>query len=181
MARTLVILADGCEEIEAVTVMDILRRGGVEVVAAALAGQMVHGNHGIGIEADASLDPVLEQSFDMLILPGGEPGASHLAADSRVQYLLKEFEKAGLYIAAICAAPGVLAEAGLLRGRKATSFPDAIKDPSGITYLQSAVVRDGKIATSRGPGTALDFALELLELLAGGEVRKRVEARLQRP
>ena len=181
MARALVILADGCEEIEAVTVLDVLRRGGVDVVGAALAGKWVHGNHGIGIEADVVLDEALDQSFDMLILPGGQPGATHLAADARVRRLLKEFEGKGRYIAAICAAPGVLAEAGLLRGRKATSFPDAIKDLSGISYMESAVVRDGKIITSRGPGTALDFALSLLELLQGAEVRIKVEARLQRP
>lgn len=180
MARALVILADGCEEVEAVTVLDILRRGRVEVVGASLAGRLVHGNHGIGIEADMPLDEALGQPFDMLILPGGQPGATHLGADPRVQRLLREFADQGRYLAAICAAPGVLAAAGLLQGRKATSFPDAIENLSGITYMESAVVRDGKIVTSRGPGTALDFALELLELLQGAETRGKVEARLQR-
>ena len=181
MARALVILADGCEEIEAVSVLDVLRRGGVEVVGASLTGKWVHGNHGIGLEADMALDAALDQAFDMLILPGGQPGATHLAADARVQRLLREFDRQGRYIAAICAAPGVLAEAGLLAGKRATSFPGAIGDLAGIDYLESAVVRDGTLVTSRGPGTALDFALELLTLLMGDEVREKVEARLQRP
>ncbi|HEV2110177.1 MAG TPA: DJ-1 family glyoxalase III [Gammaproteobacteria bacterium] len=180
MARALVILADGCEEIEAVTVLDVLRRGGVDAVGAALAGKWVHGNHGIGIEADVPLDEALHQSFDMLILPGGQPGAAHLAADARIQKLLQESASQGRYIAAICAAPGVLAEAGLLQGRKATSFPGAIKDLSGISYVESAVVRDGKVVTSRGPGTAMDFALQLLELLTDAATRDRVAGRLQR-
>lgn len=180
MARVLVPLADGCEEIEVVTIADILRRGGVEVMLASLAGRLVYGNHGIGLAADATLDEVAQQSFDMLVLPGGQPGASHLGADTRVQRLLREYAAAGGYVAAICAAPGVLAAAGLLRGRRATSFPGAITDVSEIHYLESAVVRDGKIVTSRGPGTAIEFALTLLALLMGEDVRGRIEARLQR-
>jgi 4-methyl-5(b-hydroxyethyl)-thiazole monophosphate biosynthesis len=181
MPAVLVPLAEGCEEIEAVTVVDLLRRGGVKVVTAALGTRIVHGNHGIGIEADVTLDEALKQSFDMLVLPGGQPGATHLGADPRIQALLKKMEKDGRYIAAICAAPGVLAEAGLLKGKKATSFPDAIKDKSGMDYVEAAVVLDGKIITSRGPGTAIDFGLALVALLMGEEVRKKVEDRLQRP
>ncbi len=181
MARALVILADGCEEIEAVTVIDILRRGGVETVSASLKDKLLHGNHGIGIEADLGLDDALGQRFDMLILPGGQPGASHLAADPRVQRLLQDYDRDGRYLAAICAAPGVLAAAGLLKGKRATSFPGAIRDLSGIDYLDAAVVQDGKVVTSRGPGTAMTFALELLGLLMGEETRQEVEARLQRP
>lgn len=181
MARALVVFADGCEEIEAVTVIDILRRGGVETVSASLDDTLVHGNHGIGIEADLDLDHALGQRFDMLILPGGQPGASHLAADPRVQRLLQDHARDGRYLAAICAAPGVLAAAGLLKGKRATSFPGAIQDLSGIEYLDAAVVQDGKVVTSRGPGTAMDFALELLALLMGDGARQEVEARLQRP
>ncbi|HET7176909.1 MAG TPA: DJ-1 family glyoxalase III [Gammaproteobacteria bacterium] len=180
MARVLVPLADGCEEIEAVTLIDILRRGGVEVVAASLAGRLVHGNHGIGLETDASLDEAAGQAFDMIVLPGGQPGATHLGTDARVQALLREFAAAGRYVAAICAAPGVLARAGLLEGRKVTSFPGAIPDTKGMNYMESAVVRDGNIVTSRGPGTAMDFALELLELLQGADMRAAVETRLMR-
>lgn len=180
MARVLVPLADGCEEIEAVTLIDILRRGGVEVVAASLVGRLVHGNHGIGLETDVSLDEAAGQSFDMIVLPGGQPGATHLGADARVQGLLREFAAGGRYVAAICAAPGVLAQAGLLQGKKATSFPGAIPDTKGMSYMESAVVRDGNIITSRGPGTAMDFALELLELLQGTGTRAAVEARLMR-
>ena len=181
MARALVILADGCEEIEAVTVIDILRRGGVETLGACLKDTLVRGNHGIAIEADLSLDHALSQRFDMLILPGGQPGASHLAADPRVQRLLQDHARDGRYLAAICAAPGVLAAAGLLQGKRATSFPGAIQDLSGIDYVDAAVVRDGKVVTSRGPGTAMAFALELLTLLMGEDARRMVEERLQRP
>ncbi|HSC47964.1 MAG TPA: DJ-1 family glyoxalase III [Gammaproteobacteria bacterium] len=181
MPAVLVPLAEGCEEIEAVTVVDLLRRGSVTVVTASLGERIVHGNHGIGLEADVTLDEALKQSFDMLVLPGGQPGATHLGADLRIQKLLKKMDQDGRYIAAICAAPGVLAEAGLLKGKKATSFPDAIQDKSGIDYLEAAVVKDGKIITSRGPGTAMDFGLALVALLMGEEVRKKVEDRLQRP
>ena len=181
MARVLVLLPDGCEEIEAVTIVDILRRGGVEVVMASLTGRFVHGSHNIGLEADATLDEIARQSFDMLVLPGGQPGATHLGADARVLRLLREYAAEGRYLAAICAAPGVLVAAGLLQGKRATSFPGAIADVSTIEYLESAVVRDGQIVTSRGPGTAMDFSLTLLALLMGEDVKARVEARLQRP
>ena len=181
MPAVLILLAEGCEEIESVTVANLLRRGGVTVVTASLGARLVHGNHGIGIEADATLDEALKQDFDMLVLPGGQPGATHLGADPRIHALLKKMQECGRYIAAICAAPGVLEQAGLLTGKKVTSFPEALKDLSSVTYLQTAVVVDGKIITSRGPGTAMDFGLALVALLMGEEVRRKIEVRLQRP
>lgn len=185
MARVLVPLAEGFEEIEAVTVVDLLRRAGIEVCIAALgpSSDPVVGSHGIGVRADAALADVDEAAFDMIVLPGGMPGAAHLKDDARVVEMLRGAGERGGYIAAICAAPSVLAHAGLLDGRAATSFPgflDAQSTP-GLQLSTAPVVIDGRIVTSRGPGTAIDFALTLIELLAGGRVRGEVESRLQRP
>lgn len=183
VARVLVPLAAGFEELEAVTVIDLLRRAGIEVVAASLAPGPVTGSHGIAVQPDADLDEVLNQDFDMIVLPGGLPGATGLAEDTRVLQLLRRQAAARRYTAAICAAPGVLAKAGLLEGKRATSFPGFLAPDSapGIVLLEDPVVTDGRIITSRGPGTAMDFALALIERLAGGPAREAVESRLQRP
>jgi protein deglycase len=183
VARVLVPLADGFEEIEAVTVIDLLRRAGIEVVAASLARGPVTGSHGITVRPDAELDAVLDEGFDMIVLPGGLPGATGLAEDDRVLELLRRQAEARRYTAAICAAPGVLAKAGLLAGKRATSFPGFLAADSapGIVLLEDPVVTDGRIITSRGPGTAMDFALVLIERLAGLPAREAVESRLQRP
>ena len=182
MTRVLVPLAEGFEEIEAVTIVDILRRAGVEVRTAALDGLLVTGSHGIALRADRTLDAARALDFDMIALPGGMPGADHLKKDARVTALLHRFAAADRYTAAICAAPSVLAQAGLLDGRAATSFPgflDAGSAP-GIRLRQDAVVIDGKVVTSRGAGTAMDFGLALVELLEGATIRSEVERRLQR-
>ena len=182
MSRVLVPLAQGCEEIEAATIVDVLRRAGVDVVTAGLAPGPVRGSHGMQLVPDTSLDAVLEERFDMVALPGGMPGASHLAGDARLLALLRRMAEAGKYVAAICAAPTVLAQAGLLRGKAATSYPGFLdRSPApGMTYRTDAVVADGRIVTSRGPGTAMDFSLQLAELLAGEAVRREVEAGLVR-
>jgi protein deglycase len=186
VARVLVPLAPGFEEIEAVTIVDLLRRAEVEVVTAGLAARRVTGNHGITIEADTLLDDALQHEpwdWDMVALPGGLPGADHLARDRRVLDTLRAAAERGACTAAICAAPGVLAAAGLLEHRAATSFPGALDGSriSGLTLLDAPVVRDGSIITSRGPGTALDFGLALIEILCGVATRDRVAARLQIP
>ena len=182
MSKVLVPLADGCEEIEAVTVIDILRRAGVEVVTAGLGENPVQCSRGTRIMADTSLDNALAQSFDLIVLPGGMPGAEHLKNDRRILQLLQSMAKSGKYVAAICAAPIALHAACLLENRKATSFPGFIdKLPGSHTYSTEAVVIDGNIITSRGPGTAMDFALTLVELLCHRERRVKVEAALQRP
>jgi 4-methyl-5(b-hydroxyethyl)-thiazole monophosphate biosynthesis len=199
MARVLVPLADGFEEIEAVTVIDLLRRAGIDVCVAragpesdpaqpdsprSLPGAgMVVGSHGIAVQADARLAEVDDADFEMIVLPGGMPGAAHLKNDVRVVEMLRRASARGGYVAAICAAPSVLAHAGLLDGRAATSFPgflDAESTP-GLQLSMAPVVIDGRIITSRGPGTAIDFGLTLIELLAGGRVRGEIESRLQRP
>jgi len=182
MSRVLVPLAEGFEEIEAVTVVDVLRRAGVEVRTAGLAGLRVTGSHGITVEADATLDSVGAGGFDMIVLPGGLPGSTHLREDPRVIALLREVQAQGGFTAAICAAPGVLAHAGLLERRAATGYPGVLDAQSapGLELRCEPVVVDGQVVTSRSAGTALDFALALVELLEGRGVRDEVERRLQR-
>jgi len=183
MSRVLMPLAEGFEEIEAVTVVDLLRRAGIEVHTASLGGREVTGSHGITVVADIGLGDAIAADYDMIVLPGGMPGADHLKKDARVVTLLQQFARTGRYTAAICAAPGVLAHAGLLEGRAATSYPGFLKPDSapGIRLREDAVVIDGKVVTSRGPGTAVPFALSLIELLAGTTARRAVQERLQLP
>lgn len=181
--RVIVPLADGFEEIEAATIIDLLRRADIEVVVAALGGVQVRGAHGLGFVADATLDDALDDDYDVVVLPGGEPGATALRDDARVQQLLKRQAGEGKLVAAICAAPKALAAAGLLDGRVATSYPGYLdQHPApGMRYMAQPVVVDGKVVTSRGPGTAMDFALALIELLQGRAGRTKVEDPLMRP
>jgi protein deglycase len=183
MARVLVPLAEGCEELEAVTVIDLLRRAGVEVVSAGLQEGLVRCSRGTRIMPDTDLDAAMEQTFDMIVLPGGQPGADHLDQDPRIHKLLREMAEQGRYTAAICAAPKVLASSGLLDGRTATSFPGVLA-ATGVTQTtisEQAVVCDGTVVTSRGPGTAMDFALTLIGILCGEDKRHAVEQALVRP
>lgn len=178
----LVPLAQGCEELEAVTITDLLTRAGINVVTAGLDKQTVTASRGMKLVPDKQLDDVLEDDFDMIVLPGGLPGADHLNNDQRIQTIVKKLAVNNKYLAAICAAPRVLATAGLLEGKHATSFPGALDQfpVNNMTYEEMAVVVDGNIITSRGPGTAIDFTLTLIDLLIGKEKRDEVEAGLQR-
>jgi 4-methyl-5(b-hydroxyethyl)-thiazole monophosphate biosynthesis len=183
MSRVLVPLAEGCEELEAVTVVDILRRADIEVVIAGLEAGPVRASRGTVLVPDTTLDEVLGDAFDMVVLPGGLFGADYLADDERVATLLRSTAESGRYVAAICAAPKVLAKAGLLDGKTATSYPGVLAELNRpqVTAVDAPVVVDGKVVTSRGPGTAMDFALDLVEILAGKTTRDEVEAALQRP
>lgn len=183
MARILVPLAQGCEELEAVTIIDLLRRAGLEVVTAGLDEAPVTASRGTRLIPDTTLDEALTRDFDMVVLPGGLPGADHLEGDPRIRELLGRMAGEGRYVAAICAAPKVLASAGLLRGRRATAFPGVLDGLAldDVRLSDEDVVADGRVITSRGPGTAMDFALALIAELAGKETRERVEAGLQRP
>ncbi len=179
--KVLVPLAQGCEELEAVTVVDILRRAGIEVITAGLVPGPVRASRGTVLLPDSTLDAVLHDAFNMVVLPGGMPGSDHLMKDARVIALLQRMAAAGQYTAAICAAPMALHAAGLLDGKRVTSFPGVVESlPGKHIYLNSAVVVDGNIVTSRGPGTAMDFALTLVDLLVGKAKRDRVEAELER-
>ncbi len=178
----LIPLAPGFEDLETVTLTDLLRRADIEVVVAGLQRGLIVGSRGIRIEADAYLDDVMNRDFDLIALPGGLPGAEHLRDDARVQTLLKKMASAGHYTAAICAAPMALAKAGLLDGKHATAYPgvlESLKLPNTHSTTD-AVVIDGKVITSKGPGTAMDFALTLIELLKGAATRQQVEAGLVR-
>ena len=165
----LVPLAQGCEELEAVTITDLLTRAGINVVTVGLDDQVVIASRGMKLVPDKQLDDVLEDDFDMIVLPGGLPGADHLNNDKRIQIIVKRLAANNKYTAAICAAPRVLATAGLLEGKHATSFPGALDQfpVNNLMYEEKAVVVDGNVVTSRGPGTAMDFTLTLIELLSG--------------
>jgi 4-methyl-5(b-hydroxyethyl)-thiazole monophosphate biosynthesis len=184
MAHVLVPLAQGCEELEAVTIIDLLRRAGVEVTVAGLEDGPVTASRGVVLMPDTTLEAVLDQDFDLVVLPGGLGGAQRLEADQRIAVLLRRMSEQGRYVAAICAASKVLASAGLLENREATAYPgilDAQADQAGIRLSSAAVVRDGTFITSRGPGTAMDFALTLVEILCDRQTRDTVETALQRP
>jgi 4-methyl-5(b-hydroxyethyl)-thiazole monophosphate biosynthesis len=165
MPKAILLLAEGFEEIEAVTVIDVLRRSGVAVTAAALSGLHVRGAHDIVMQADVSLDDVEALDFDALILPGGQPGSTNLQQDARVLALVRRFVNSQKLTAAICAAPTVLEAAGVLSGRRATCYP-GYELPSA-RFEESAVVEDGFILTSRGAGTAFEFAFALVRRLCG--------------
>lgn len=180
MKSVLVPLANGSEELEAVTVLNILRRAGIEAVSASLDGHPIRGSRGTMLIPDTSLDEALKRDFDMVVLPGGQPGTNNLKSDARIIKLLQHMAKNGRYVCAICAAPSVMASAGLLDGKHATSFPGALDAFPKVLRQPQAVVEDGKLITSRGPGTAMDFALTLVERLAGRAKRDEVEAGLVR-
>ncbi len=182
MTRVLVPLAQGCEELEAITVIDLLRRAEIDVVTAGLDDRPVVASRKTRILPDTTLEEALKEDFDMVVLPGGMPGADHLDNDDRVHELLKRMAAGGKYVGAICAAPKVLAHAGLLDGKQATSYPGFLDnlDLPEVKSTGAAVECDGKIVTSRGAGTAMDFALKLIEVLEGSEKRDEVEARLVR-
>jgi len=182
MARVLVPLAQGCEELEAVTITDLLVRAGVEVVTAGLDDRPVVASRGMTLVPNTTMAAIMDEEFDLIVLPGGMPGADHLRDDEHVQAMLKKQAAGDKYVAAICAAPKALARAGLLAGRTATGFPGMLQklDLPDTTISESATEIDGRIITSRGPGTAMDFTLTLIELLQGRDRREEVDRQLVR-
>jgi protein deglycase len=176
MKRVLLILHKGFEELEAVAPMDLLRRAGIEVVAASAQRELlVEGGRGVRIHADRSLEECLPGSWDLVVLPGG-PGVQALRKDSRVLDLVRRAHAAGTPLAAICAAPAILADAGIAGGHRMTSFPGMRPDVEGRAkaYSEERVVVDGKVITSRGAGTAEEFALALVAYLEGGAAAEKV-------
>jgi len=166
--RALVPLAAGFEEIEALTVVDILRRAGVEVVVAGVAPGIVTGRSGISVQPDVGLDDALaDPAFDLVALPGGMPGSTTLRDDPRIVSALRRTHEGGGWVAAICAAPIALARAGLLEGREATCPPGMSAELPDAARNEARVVISGRVVTSRAPGTAMEFAFELVRLLAG--------------
>jgi len=183
MSRVVVPLVEGFEPVEALTIVDILRRAGIDVVTAAVGENPVTAAHNIRVEADTALGAVKDDpDLAMVALPGG-PGTSKLGESADLQALVERLQGEGKEIAAICAAPSILAAFGVLEGKRATSFP-AVRDKLiavDVDYREEPVVRDGRVTTSRGPGTAMDFALELVEILEGKAKRDEVESGLMRP
>lgn len=165
MSKVLIPLAEGFEEIEAVTNIDVLRRAGIEVVTVSLNSLKVRGDHGILITADKKIAQVNVDEFDGILLPGGMPGADNLRNNAKVLDYVKKINDKGGLVAAICAAPIVLEAADLLDGKRATSYPGFDKEMQSCKYLEDRVVRDGNIITGRGPGVAMEFALTIVEYL----------------
>lgn len=176
MARkVLIVLADGFEEIEAITPIDVLRRAGLEVTVAGIGGTRITGAHGITVTADVNIDEV-EELPDAIVLPGGLPGAENLARSEALRNLLDRMDSEERQIGAICAAPALaLAPTGILDGRRATCYP-GFEDrfPPAVVFAQERVISDGHVTTSRGPGTALEFSLALADRLAGRETARQL-------
>ncbi|VAW91772.1 DJ-1/YajL/PfpI superfamily, includes chaperone protein YajL (former ThiJ), parkinsonism-associated protein DJ-1, peptidases PfpI, Hsp31 [hydrothermal vent metagenome] len=180
--RILVPLAQGCEELEAVTITDLLTRAEFEVVTAGLDDQPVTASRGMVLVPSTTMQSIMSEDFDMMVLPGGLPGAEHLRDNPLVQQKLKELAAEDKYVAAICAAPQALASAGLLDNKIATGYTGVLDklDIPGMQISELPLVVDGKVITSQGPGTAMDFALKLIEIIAGTEKRIQVEQPLLR-
>jgi DJ-1 family protein len=167
MPKVLIPLADGFEEIESLAVVDVLRRADIDVVLAGLRSGQVVSARKINVIPDESIETLKAVDFDMIILPGGQPGTTNLNADKRIKRLLKEFNAADKLIGAICAATTVLAEAGVIKGKRVTTYPSYSDKLDDAHYENKAVVADGNIITSQGPGTAIDFALAVVSRLSG--------------
>lgn len=178
--RVLIPLAQGCEELEAVTIIDLLRRAEITVITAGLDNNPVTASRKTVLIPDTDLDTALTEEFDMVVLPGGLPGADYLDKDPRIRDMLVKMANSEKFTAAICAAPRVLASAGLLKGKKATAYPGILESDTDTEITGEAVVTAGKVITSRGPGTAMDFALTLIEQLVGKDKRDEVEKGLAR-
>ncbi|MDX8414228.1 MAG: DJ-1/PfpI family protein [Mariprofundales bacterium] len=180
--RVIIPFAEGFEEIETLTVVDVLRRAKVEVCLAGLDRRLISGRSQVTIEADAVLDEVIDQPWDMVVLPGGLPNAFTLRDDLRVKTLVTRLADAGNELAAICAAPVALAAYGVIGARRVTSYPGCNNDitqhePQAV-YCDDAVVEDIRLITSRGPGTAMAFALRLVARLCGEECAAAVQQEL---
>lgn len=179
MAKTALIpIADGSEEIEAVTMIDVLRRAGVEVTVASVGAEQIVGAHGISLTTDCSIDSCVSSSWDLVAVPGGIPGAEHLAESGALDTVLRAQVAEGKLYAAICASPAlVLGSKGLLEDKTVTGHPMFQQNLQAKELnAESRVVVDGNCITSQGPGTALDFALELVEQLCGLVKREEVSA-----
>lgn len=167
-------LAEGFEETEAVAVIDILRRADITVLLAGLADKKVTSARGVTLLCDCLLSEVDKSKLDGVVLPGGQPGTKNLMQNILVRDLVVEMDRQNLLVGAICAAPTVLLSAGILNGRKATSFPATENEMAGAVYSKERVVVDGNVVTSRAMGTSIEFGLKLVEQLVGPEKAKAI-------
>lgn len=172
--KVAVYFATGYEEIEALAVVDVLRRGNIEVSMVGVNSKTVVSARGISINMDTTLDELNHDEIDMMVLPGGVPGVINLEASEKLMSELKSFKEKGKWLAAICAAPSILGNQGLLVGEKATCYPNYESKLIGCEHVDERVVVSGKIVTGKGAGTAIDFALKILEVLESKEVADKV-------
>lgn len=175
MPRVVIVLAEGFEEVEAVAVIDVLRRAGIDTVIAGLSDGPVASARKVRVIPDTVIDTVKPEDFDMIVLPGGQPGSDNLNADPRVKDLIMGFSQKGKLTGAICAAPIVLANAGVLKGKHVTSYPSYKDRLEGALYEERSVVEDGNIVTSRGAGTALNFGLAIVAKLVSKEKALKIK------
>jgi len=168
-------LADGFEEVEALTVVDLLRRAGIDTETVSVTGRLpVTGSHGIKVVADILFEDAVYTGCEFIVLPGGMPGAANLAAHEGLHEKILSFHNRGKGLAAICAAPMVFGQAGILKGRKATCYPGFEKELEGAETVTDAVVSDRGVITSRGPATAMPFALAIIEEVRGKETADEI-------
>ncbi|HHX13552.1 MAG TPA: DJ-1/PfpI family protein [Clostridiales bacterium] len=171
----LVHLAEGFEEVEALTVVDLLRRAGIDCKTVSVTGRLpVNGAHGVQVTADLLFDQADYKAAEMIVLPGGLPGTDNLAAHSGLTAAILDFAEQDKPLAAICAAPSILGGLGLLKGRNAVIYPGLEGKLTGAVVGRDNVVTDGNITTSKGPGTAMEFALELIRRLKGKDAAQTV-------
>lgn len=170
-----ILLGTGFEEIEALTPVDLLRRAGVEVKTVGLNGKMVFGGHAIGVQCDMTIDELDVKDAEMIVLPGGLGGVASIRGCQRALEAVKAVYDSGKYVAAICAGPTVLAELGLLAGVRATCYPGQIPNmKDALVVPDAACVTDGRIITGTSAGTAVPFALALIEALRGADAAKAI-------
>lgn len=175
MSKIAVFFADGCEEIEGLTVVDMLRRAGIETVGISIMGRReIQGSHDITFLADMTFEEADIDAFDGVVLPGGLPGTTNLGAHEGVVSVIKKFAAEGKLTAAICAAPSVLGQNDILRGKRATCHPGWEEKLTGAVLSEENAVTDGNIITSRGMGTAVDFSLAIIKSLTDEETLLRV-------
>ncbi len=170
MKKVGVLLADGFEEIEALTVVDLLRRASIYVDTVSVSEEyIVQGSHGIAVQTEDLFDEVNFVEFDMIVLPGGMSGTSNLNMHSGVRRTVKDFVENGKYVAAICAAPTILGDLGLLKGKRVTCYPSMEKKITGAVLTGAPVMEDGNIITGQAAGAAVDFALKLIAVLESAD------------
>ena len=179
MTKLALILAEGFEEVEALTPVDLLRRAGIECETLSLDSErLVVGSHGIPVLADKRWEDADFSAYDGVILPGGLKGTHRLYGDTRLEALLQEYSAAGKLTAAICAAPTVLSEAGLLKGKRAVCYPELEEQLDGAILTREEAVLDGPVLTSRGMGTAIPFGLKIVEYFRGKESAKALAEKI---
>ena len=178
MAKVCIPLATGFEDIEAITLIDVLRRGGIEVVTAGVGAEIIESAHNVKVIADTTIDKIDANDFDLVVLPGGLPGATNLAKSEEVKNLLRAMDEKGKYVGAICAAPIALKEAGVLKDTY-TAYPGWESNIRKEGYISDQkVVEDKNVLTSKGPATAMCFGLEIVKKFAGEETYNQLKAGL---